>query len=85
MLQRRGMKKGDLMEKARLSWPLMSKLAKGQPINSEIISRICAALDCQPGDIMEYIPDIVVKVPPDILNLDTDAMKAALEAAQDDE
>jgi len=57
MLQRRGMKKGDLMEKARLSWPLMSKLAKGQAINSEIINRICAALDCQPGDIMEYIPD----------------------------
>lgn len=55
MLQRRGMKKGDLMELANLSWPTMAKLSKGQSINSDIQDRICAALDCQPGDIMEYV------------------------------
>lgn len=55
LLQRRGMKKGELMELAKLSWPTMAKLSKGQSINSDILDRICAALDCQPGDIMEYV------------------------------
>ena len=24
----------------------------------EILSRICALLDCQPGDLLEYVPDV---------------------------
>ena len=27
-------------------------------IDTRTISKLCALLDCQPGDIMEYIPDI---------------------------
>lgn len=57
ILQRRGIKKGELIEKAKLSWPTMSKLSKGQGINSGIIDRICFALNCQPGEIMEYVPE----------------------------
>ncbi len=57
LLRRRGMKKGELMELANLSWPTMSKLSKGQSVNSDVQDRICAALNCQPGDIMEYVPD----------------------------
>ena len=26
-------------------------------LDSKTISKICKTLDCQPGDIMEYIPD----------------------------
>ena len=26
-------------------------------LDSKTISRLCEALDCQPGDLMEYIPD----------------------------
>jgi len=83
LLQRRGMKKGELVEKAGLSWPTMAKLSKGEVVTTEIITKVCSALNCQPGDIMEYIHDaegnIVVKVPPDILNLDTDALKVKAE------
>lgn len=61
MLQRRGMKKGELLENAGLSWPTMSKLSKGQAINSEVIERICSALECQPGDIMEYTEESATK------------------------
>ena len=62
ILQRRGIKKGELTEKANLSWPTMSKLSKGQSVNSEIIDRICKALDCQPGDIMEYVDSTKLEV-----------------------
>ena len=26
-------------------------------LDSKTISRLCKVLDCQPGDIMEYVPD----------------------------
>ena len=55
LLRRRGLKKGDLAESANLSWPTMAKLAKGQSVNTEVISRICVALRCQPENIMEYV------------------------------
>lgn len=55
LLTRRGMKKTDLLTVAGMSSPTLAKLTKGRPINTEIIDRICNALDCQPGDIMEFI------------------------------
>ena len=35
----------------------VQKLRAGEPISWESIATICALLDCQPGDIMEYAPD----------------------------
>ena len=36
---------------------LIGRLAKGEHINTVNIDKICKLLNCQPGDIMEYIPD----------------------------
>ncbi|EJQ43542.1 hypothetical protein IEQ_04870 [Bacillus cereus BAG6X1-2] len=57
LLARRGMKKTDLIKLANISSPTLAKLSKGETITTEIINKICAALDCQPADILEYIPD----------------------------
>lgn len=57
LLNRRGLKKGDLMEMASISSPTMAKLAKNEVVQTDIINRICKALDVQPADIMEYLPD----------------------------
>lgn len=35
----------------------MSKLRHGEYVSLDIIDRICKLLNCQPGDIMEYIDD----------------------------
>ena len=35
----------------------VNKLRKNERINTDTINALCALLDCQPGDIMEYIPD----------------------------
>lgn len=56
LLQRRGLKKTDLLNLVGISSPTLAKLSKGESITTDIICRICAALDVQPGDIMEYIP-----------------------------
>lgn len=33
------------------------KLRESALIRSDVINSLCALLNCQPGDIMEYIPD----------------------------
>lgn len=37
-----------------LSPTIVNKLRKNERINTDTINRLCALLDCQPGDIMEY-------------------------------
>ena len=36
---------------------VVDKLIKGGTIDTKTIAKLCALLDCQPGDIMEYVPD----------------------------
>ena len=57
VLTRRGLKKTDLIQLARISSPTLAKLSKGETIQTDVISRICAALNVQPGDIMEWIEE----------------------------
>lgn len=53
MMNRRGMKKTDLLEV--ISSPTLAKLSKGETVRTNIIDRICLFMGCQPGDIMECI------------------------------
>jgi len=53
LLNRRGLKKTDLLMIANISSPTLAKLSKGDTVTTEVIERICAALKVQPGDIME--------------------------------
>lgn len=57
MLNRRGMKKIDLQKAIGCSPVTMSSLSKNKPVNLTTIDAICKVLNCQPGDILEYIPD----------------------------
>ena len=52
-----GMTKQDLRKKADFSSSTLSKLRNGQNITTDILCRICAALDCDFGDIMEYVKE----------------------------
>lgn len=53
LLNRRGMKKTDLLEV--ISAPTLAKLGKGSNIQTDNIDKICLFLHCQPEDIMEVI------------------------------
>ena len=57
LLSRKGMKKTDLLNNKVISSPTLAKLSKGETVTTEILSNICEALNCQPGDIMEYVPN----------------------------
>ena len=36
---------------------VVDKLVKGGTVDTTTIAKLCTLLDCQPGDIMEYVPD----------------------------
>ena len=50
------MKKKDLSTAAGISQSSVAKMSRGEPVNMEIILKICAALDCDIGDICEAVP-----------------------------
>ena len=53
----RDLKKKDLRGAARLSPTLMSKLGRNENMTTDVLARICKALQCDVGDIMEMVPD----------------------------
>lgn len=50
------MKKKDLLMKANISWASITKLSKGETVSMDVLMKICQALNCDIGDIVEFIP-----------------------------
>ncbi|MBR5230155.1 MAG: helix-turn-helix transcriptional regulator [Firmicutes bacterium] len=59
MLAKRKMSLTDLSEKVGITIANMSNLktGKAKSVKFSTLSAICTALDCQPGDLLEYAPD----------------------------
>ena len=53
----RDMKKRELCEKANISATSLAKLGRGENVNTDILVKICRALDVGIDDIMEILPD----------------------------
>ena len=53
----RGMNKTQLRESIGIGTATLAKLSANENVSLDIIDKICTFLDCQPGDIMEHIPD----------------------------
>ena len=49
------MNKKDLMKATGISSSSIAKLTKGQNVTTDVLCKICKALDCDFKDIMEYI------------------------------
>ena len=49
------MKKKDLQKAAGVSAASITKLAKNEHVNTQIIEKICIALQCDVSDIMEMV------------------------------
>ena len=58
MLAKRKMASGELAERIGITPANMSilKTGKAKAIRFSTLNAICKALDCQPGDILEYRP-----------------------------
>ena len=56
MLIDKDMKKKDLCAAAGISHASMAKLGKNENVTTDVLLRICEALDCNVEDIMERVP-----------------------------
>lgn len=53
----KGMKKSDLRKVANVSSSSLAKLGKGENVTTDVILKICIALDCRVEEIMEIVKD----------------------------
>ncbi|HEV7323260.1 MAG TPA: helix-turn-helix transcriptional regulator [Ensifer sp.] len=59
MLAKRKIRSRDLAEQVGITEQNISLLKSGKVkgVRFDTLEKICAVLDCQPGDILEYRPD----------------------------
>ena len=57
LLIEKNMKKTDLRIQSGISTGALAKLGKNENVNTEVLAKICKALDCKSEDIMEMVPD----------------------------
>ena len=57
MLIDKGMNKRDLQKASGVSAASIAKLGKGENITTDVLLKICKALDCDIADIMERTDD----------------------------
>ena len=54
-LAERGLSKGDLREQSGISTNILAKLGRDEPVSLDSLEKICNFLDCNIGDIMDFI------------------------------
>lgn len=59
VLVKQGVKLSELAEAIDIALPNLSilKTNKAKAIRFSTLDSICRQLDCQPGDLLEYVPD----------------------------
>ena len=57
LMDERGIKKIDLRKRYGFNPKTVDSLVKGKGVNTDTIAKLCELLNCQPGALMEYIPD----------------------------
>ena len=59
MLAKRKMSSGELAEKVGISAANLSilKTGKAKAVRFTTLNALCKALNCQPADLLEYVPD----------------------------
>lgn len=55
----KNMTKEEFRKLIKASPTTIAAMGKGEGISPKVLERICIALECQPGDIMEYILDAI--------------------------
>lgn len=57
LMNRNGIGKEELRKKISVSSTTMAKISKNEYVSLEVIDKICNAMNCQPGDILEHIKE----------------------------
>ena len=57
LLIEKELKKTDLKKLCGIGQSTLAKLSKNESVSMDVLQRLCKALGCQIGDIVEYVPD----------------------------
>jgi Predicted transcriptional regulator len=57
LMKERGLTTYRIRKESIISQSALTSLKNGKSVTMDTIAALCKALDCQPGDILEYIPD----------------------------
>lgn len=57
LMETKGLTTYRIRKEKIISEGTLQSIRKGKSITTDSIAALCAVLDCQPGDLMEYIPD----------------------------
>ena len=53
----RDMTRADLRKETGISPATIAKMSKGEPVGTSILERICESMQCNIGDIADYVPN----------------------------
>ena len=56
LMQERGVKKVDLRTKYKINPKTVDSIVNNRSVTVDTIMQLCKTFECQPGDLMEYIP-----------------------------
>lgn len=57
LMQEKGITSYTLKRDKVIGQATYKKIMEGGDIDTRTIAKLCALLDCQPGDILEYVPE----------------------------
>jgi len=53
----KGMLKKDLMAKTKITSSTIAKMGRCESVSMDVLGRICTEMDCNIGDIVDYVKD----------------------------
>lgn len=57
LMEQKGLTTYRIRKEKIISEGTLQNIRKGKGITTSAIAALCEALNCQPGDLMEYVPD----------------------------
>lgn len=57
LMKQRGITSYTIRQNNIIGQATLQKIKNGGDIDTRTIAKLCELLDCQPGDILEYVPD----------------------------
>lgn len=58
LMKKKGLSTYKIRQENIISQSALTAIKNGNSVTTDTIAKLCKALDCQPGDIMEYVEDM---------------------------
>ena len=60
-LRKKGYSSTRIREEKLIGQSYLQQLRRGEPVSWKMLGTICSLLECQPGDLIEYVEELTEK------------------------